>query len=134
MLYLVFMSMDTRYQEFMRFCIVGAVCTALDMALFYLFRVVVPYQIALVGGYVISLVVNYILTIRWTFRTSSTVRNAVGIVLAHLFNLFVVRMGLMYVFTSVVRMGDDLAFIPTLIISVVTNFVIIRVIVNKFRG
>lgn len=48
----LFMSMDTRYQEFMRFCIVGAVCTALDMAIFYLFRVVVPYQIALVGGYV----------------------------------------------------------------------------------
>ena len=125
--------MDTRYQEFMRFCVVGAVCTALDMALFYLLRIIVPYQAALVGGYVISLVVNYMLTIRWTFRTRSTMGNAIGIVSAHLFNLFVVRMGLMHVFTSVCQLSDDVAFIPTLIISMITNFVIIKVVVNKFR-
>jgi putative flippase GtrA len=125
--------MDTRHQEFLRFCVVGAVCTALDMALFYLLRIIMPYQAALVGGYVISLVVNYMLTIRWTFRTRSTIGNAIGIVSAHLFNLFVVRMGLMYLFTSVARLSDDVAFIPTLIISVVTNFIIIRVIVHKFN-
>lgn len=125
--------MDTRYQEFMRFCVVGAVCTALDMALFYLLRIIVPYQAALVGGYVISLVVNYMFTIRWTFRTRSTMGNAIGIVSVHLFNLFVVRMGLMHVFTSVCQLSDDVAFIPTLIISVITNFVIIKVVVNKFR-
>lgn len=127
------MSMDIKYQEFMRFCVVGAVCTALDMVLFYLLRIIVSYQVALVGGYVISLLVNYMLTIRWTFCATSTVRNAVSIVLAHLFNLFVVRMGLMYVFTSVIRMNDDVAFIPTLVISGLLNFVIIRYIVHKDR-
>lgn len=125
--------MDIRHQEFLRFCVVGAVCTVLDMALYYLLCTIVPYQFSLVGGYTISLIVNYILTIRWTFRTRSTMWNAIGVVSAHLFNLFVVRMGLMYLFTSVARLSDDVAFIPTLIISVVTNFIIIRVIVHKFN-
>lgn len=125
------MYMDTKYQEFIRFCIVGAISTILDTALFYLFHLVLPYQISLLGGYIISLFANYILTIRWTFRTKYTKKNTYGIILAHLFNLFFVRMGLMYVFTSFAMMSEDIAFLPTLIISVITNFFIIRFIIHK---
>ncbi len=123
--------MDARFQEFMRFCIVGIICTVLDMALFCLLRIIVPYQIALVGGYLISLVVNYMLTIRWTFRTRSTMGNIIGIMFAHLFNLFIIRMGLMWIFTSFLFWGENIAYVPTLAISVTINFFLIRYIVKR---
>lgn len=126
--------MDAKHREFIRFCIVGAVCTALDTVIFYSLSTVVPYQVALVSGYIISLVFNYLLTIYWTFRSHFTVKNATGIILAHIFNLFVVRMGLMWFFTTFVQMSDNIAFIPTLAISVLTNFIIIRFIVRKFNN
>ena len=96
-----FLSKD-EMRQFIRFCIVGGICALIDAAVFYAVRLIAPYQVALVSGYVISLSVNYLLTVYWTFRTRSSVRNLVGIVGAHMFNLFVVRMGLMYLFVELI--------------------------------
>lgn len=119
--------------EFVRFCAVGALCTALDAIIFYSVRIIAPYQVALVLGYLLSLVANYFLTIYWTFQSKPNKKNAIGIVTAHLFNLFVVRMSLMFVFVDIMAIDDKLAYIPTLIISMVTNFVIIKFIVEKLK-
>lgn len=118
-------------QEFLRFCIVGGLCTVLDAGIFYLVRGFAPYQVALVCGYVLSLVVNYFLTVYWTFQKKANARNAIGIVAAHLFNLFVVRMGLMWLFVDVLTIDDKVAYVPTLLISVVTNFLIVKGVVKK---
>ena len=116
--------------EFIRFCIVGGVCTGIDAGIFYLVRLFAPYQVALVCGYLFSLIVNYFLTIYWTFRTKPTMSNAVGVVAAHLFNLFVVRMGLMVMFVEYLSIPDKWAYIPTLIISVITNFLIVKLAIK----
>ena len=79
-------------RQFIRFCIVGGTCALIDAAIFYVVRLFAPYQVALISGYLISLCVNYLLTVYWTFRTESSMLNLVGIVGAHMFNLFVVRM------------------------------------------
>lgn len=120
-----------KYYEFLRFCVVGLVCTGVDVLLFYSVLRFAPYQIALISGYCISLVLNYLLTVYWTFRVHSSVKNAVSIIAAHLFNLFVVRMGLMYFFTTYCKFDESIAFIPTLLISVLTNFIIIKLIIVK---
>jgi len=120
-------------REFIRFCIVGVICTALDSAVFYTVRIFAPYQVALVSGYLLSLIANYFLTIYWTFQSKPNKKNAVGIIVAHLFNLFVVRMGLMYLFVDIMDISDKIAYVPTLLISVVTNFIIIKFIVNKLK-
>ena len=117
--------------QFLRFCIVGIICTGLDAGIFFIVRQFVPYQIALVSGYLLSLVVNYILTVYWTFSSRATVKNALGVVAAHLVNLFVVRMGLMYLFVERVGMADSVAYFPTLAISVVINFIMIKTVVEK---
>lgn len=119
-------------REFIRFCIVGGIATGIDAGLFYLSKLVMPYQAAMICSYCLSLCVNYFLTVFWTFRTRPTIANGLGIVLAHLFNLFVVRMGLMKLFIGL-GMGENVAFVPTLCISIVTNYIIIRFIVNHFR-
>lgn len=119
-------------QEFIRFCVVGIVATVVDAAIFYTVRCFAPYQIALISGYLISLVFNYFFTVRWTFRTRPTVSNAVGVLFAHLFNLFVVRMSLMFFFIHVFSLPDRIAYLPTLAISMFTNFLIVKFVVKKF--
>ncbi len=124
-----FLSKD-EMRQFIRFCIVGGICALIDAAVFYAVRLIAPYQVALVSGYVISLSVNYLLTVYWTFRTRSSVRNLVGIVGAHMFNLFVVRMGLMYLFVELMGLSDSIAYLPMAAISAVTNYLVIRTVVK----
>ena len=120
----------TTMQQFIRFCIVGALATLLDAALFYLFRQWMSYQASMVLSYTSSLCLNTVLTFRWTFRQNYTLRGVAGVVWAHLFNLFVVRYKLMVLFISVLHLNDRLAFLPTLAISVLTNYFIIKFIVQ----
>lgn len=115
--------------SFLRFCIVGTFCTGVDAAIYYVVRLFASYQTALFCGYCLSLCLNYCLTIHWTFKAKDSLKNGIGIVLSHLFNLFVVRMGLMYIFVNVFRLNDNIAYIPTLIVSVITNYLIIKVVV-----
>ena len=120
-------------RQFVRFCIVGGICAMIDAAVFYIVRLFAPYQIALVSGYLISLSVNSFLTVYWTFKTTPSAQNLVGIIGAHMFNLFVVRMGLMYLFVEVFGLADSIAYIPMAIISAVTNFLVIRTVVNRSK-
>ena len=117
--------------EFIRFSVVGVICTALDFVIYYTIILFAPYQVALTAGYLLSLTVNYYLTIYWTFQSKPNKGNAVGIVSAHLFNLFIVRMGLMYFFVNTIGMSERIAYVPTLCISVVINFFLIRFVVKK---
>ncbi len=117
--------------QFIRFCIVGAFATLLDAALFYMFRQWMSYQASMVLSYTICLLLNMVLTLRWTFRRKFSLRNVMGVMWAHLFNLFVVRYKLMELFVVTLKMSDRLAYLPTLGISVVVNFLIIRAIVHK---
>lgn len=120
----------TETRQFIRFCIVGGTCAIIDAIVFYIVRLFAPYQVALVSGYIISLCVNYFLTIYWTFKTSPSAHNFIGIIGAHMFNLFVVRMGLMWLFVEVFEWDDSIAYIPMAIISAVTNFLVIRAVVK----
>ena len=124
---------NLRSHEFLRFCIVGAFCTGIDAALFYLFRSFTSYQISLVCGYIISLIVNYFLTIYWTFKTKSNVKNLIGVVSVHLLNLFVIRIGLMFIYVDLMSINDRIAYLPTLLISVVINYILVKFVVHKVR-
>lgn len=127
------MELRRKYKEFLRFCIVGAFCTCIDAAIFYVLRTFVAYQISLVSAYVLSLILNYFLTVYWTFKMKSNVKNIIGIVLAHLFNLFIVRMGLMRLFIDTIGINDKVAYLPTLLISIVTNFMIVKLVIYKLK-
>ncbi|MCH5168618.1 MAG: GtrA family protein [Prevotellaceae bacterium] len=116
--------------QFIRFCIVGGTCAVIDAAVYYTMLLFVPYQVALVSGYLISLCVNYLLTVYWTFKTQSSVTNLVGIVGAHMFNLFGVRMGLMWLFVEEFHLSKSIAYIPMAVISAVTNYIVIRTVVK----
>ena len=117
--------------EFVRFCIVGVVATLIDAAVFFVANQYVSYMIALVTAYFISLVFNYIFTILWTFKQKPSTKNAVAVVFAHLFNLFVVRWGLMFLFVSLLTYKESLSYILTLSFSTISNFIVVRYVVKK---
>ncbi len=119
------------HKQFVRFCIVGVLCTILDAAILYILRTFIFYQAALICSYLFSLIVNYILTIYWTFDSHPNKRNAVGIISAHIFNLFVVRMGIIWFLTNIMMIIDSIAYIPTIIISTCTNLLINKFLVQR---
>lgn len=119
--------------QFIRFCLVGAFATAVDAGLFYILRQWVPYQLSMMISYSLSLCVNIVLTLLWTFGICMNIRNALKIAVVHLFNLFVVRFGLMALFVTGMNINDKVAFLPTLFISVITNFVIIKAVIHGFK-
>lgn len=127
------MMQNKRMQEFIRFCIVGIIATGTDAVLFYLVRLFAVYQIALICGYIISLVINYFLTVTWTFNQKPSAKNALGVFAAHMLNLFVVRMGLMWFFVTYLGMTDKWSYLPTLAVSVFTNFFVVRYAIKKYQ-
>lgn len=126
-------STNPQYIEFIKFCIVGVLATLIDLVIFYTVKPFIIYQVAIVLSYCISLVFNYYLTIHWTFKVQKSLKNLIGIVAAHLINLFVVRMGLMYFFVDIYVIGENFAYLPTLAISVVINFFMIKIVVKKYN-
>ncbi len=130
------MSLETtlgnpKVHEFIRFCIVGVICTAIDAGIFYATRELTGYRIAMVCGFTLSLSVNYVLNIYWSFNAKPTLKNAIGMLAAHCFNIFVVRMALMWMFVEYFCIDESIPYIPTLLISIITNFIILRFIVKR---
>lgn len=121
-------------QQFVRFCIVGATCFLIDAVVYHVVLKFAPYLIALVSGYIISLCFNYFLTVYWTFQTQSSVLNLVGIVGAHMFNLFIVRTGLMLLFVEGIGLTAGIAYWPMAVISAVTNYLVIRMVVKYSKS
>lgn len=117
--------------EFIRFCIVGLISSSIDAIVFYCISSVSSYYIALVSGYLIGLLFNYLLTVYWTFRQKPSAQNAIGVITAHLINLFVVRMGLMHLFINLICMTDKIAYIPTVIISAILNFFMVKFVFSR---
>ena len=116
---------------FLRFCIIGILCTGIDAGVFYALHKLIDYRIAMTCGFFLSLGANYVLNMRYSFHVKPSAKNAVGFAMAHLFNIFVVRMSLMWLFIHLFAMSESWAFVPTLAISVVTNFLVLQFIVKK---
>ena len=115
-----------KYIEFVKFCIVGTLCAGIDLLFFNLVRFFASYQLSVIAGFVISWLVNYFMSSYWTFQEKPTKTNFIGMLSAHLINLFVVRMGVMYVLVDVLSLNSRIAYIPTLIIAAITSFIMVR--------
>lgn len=122
---------QNKVAEFLRFCLVGGVCTVVDVVVYYAIHDCTGYRIAIVSGFIVSLTLNYVLNIYWTFNTKPSFKNSIGIITAHCFNIFVVRFGLMWLFVDKLGITEDIGYIPTLGISMLTNFVIIRFVLKQ---
>lgn len=115
-----------KFQEFIKFCFVGLLCTGIDAFIFFLLKKKIPYQISLIISYIISFIVNYLLTTYWTFSSKPNAKNVFGMIAAHLINCFIIREFLMFLFLEYLVLTDILSYALMLIISVPLNFLMVK--------
>ncbi len=115
--------------EAVRFAIVGVSVTALHYGIYLALRTLIPVYIAFTVGYVLSFLLNFYLTSRFTFGTSPTWKRFTGMVGAHGVN-YLLQTSLLWLF---IRAGvaESLAPMPVYAVAVPVNFLLVRFVFKK---
>lgn len=114
--------------EFMRFCIVGVIATAIHYAVYYLLQLTMDgglwLNMAYTVGYAVSFVFNFFMTTYYTFRSRVSIKKAAGFSGSHLVN-YVLQIALFNLFFF---FGVHRLLVPLLVfaIAVPTNFTILH--------
>ena len=115
--------------EFLKFGIVGFVALIILYAVYCMLLLWLEHNIAYTIGYVISFISNYILTVKFTFRTKASKKNGAGFALSHLIN-YLLQIGCLNFFIWL-GMDKQVAPIPVFAICVPTNFILVRFFMKK---
>lgn len=125
--------MDKRqtFGELIRFGIVGTTAAAIHYAIYWVLQHWINVNVAYTIGYVLSFLVNYYLSARFTFREHTSAKTGLGFGGAHLVNygLHIVLFNL-FLWLGLSR---ELAPIAVLAIAVPTNFVLVRFVFKHFK-
>ena len=115
--------------EFLRFGIVGTLALILLYAVYYVLLFWLKHNIAYTIGYIISLVSNYVLTVKFTFHTKASKKNGAGFALSHFIN-YLLQISCLNLFIWL-GMTKSIAPIPVFAICVPTNFILVRFFMKK---
>ena len=110
--------------EFIRFGIVGGLCTALHYGIYYLFQLYINVNIAYTLGYVLSFMANFYLTSYFTFGTTPSWKKLIGMGGAHAVN-YALHILLLNLFLRI-GISQEWAPIPVFAIAIPVNFLLVR--------
>ena len=115
--------------EIIRFGIVGLIATAIHYGIYLLCQLIMPVNIAYSLGWITSLVLNFYLSSRFTFRQNMSAVKAGGFITAHIIN-YLMHIGLFNLFLWV---GINQTIAPLLVFCIVVpiNFILVRFVFNK---
>lgn len=118
-------------REFIRFGIVGGLCTALHYGIYYLLQLHINVNIAYTIGYILSFIANFYLTSFFTFRTTPSWKKLIGMGGAHAVN-YALHILLLNLF---LRLGihQEWAPIPVFAIAIPVNFLLVRFVFKHKR-
>ncbi len=147
--------------EFVRFFVVGVAATLVHLCVYWFLNALfslsevneTALNVTYTVGYVVSFVGNYVLSLKWTFRTKGSVGKGAGFAFSHLVN-YGLHMGLLNLFlqlgvggmlVSVVAfcspwlasafpvLGDPAALLPlpVYVIVVPVNFLLVRFFLKR---
>lgn len=121
---------DSKRGEFIRFAMVGGLCTCIQYGVYVVFvnAVKVPAVVSTMISYGISFIVNFILSSIFTFKSKANTRKGLGFVLSHVINMGM-QTGLVAIFKGLV--GNTLALLPAMAICVPLNYLMVR---YAFKG
>jgi putative flippase GtrA len=120
---------NQKFQEFIRFGIIGAIVTGLHYGLYYLLNLVMNVNIAYTIGYVVALSCNFYLTAHYTFQSKASVKRGVGFVLSHGIN-YLLHMLLLNLFLWL-GLSETWAPVPVFCIAIPINFLLVRYVVKS---
>lgn len=117
--------------EAVRFAAVGAFATALHYAIYYVLLPLLSASVAYTIGYGLSLVANFFLTARFTFRSRPTGGKAAGFALSHGVN-YLLHISLLQLFLHL-GVPPRLAPLPVFAIAIPMNFLLVRFVFRHKR-
>lgn len=120
---------DRTTSEIIRFCIVGGSATLVTYGVYLVCLLFANENVSYAIGFVIGLAVNLILTTRFTFKQSFTLKTSGGFLLTHLVN-FAIRLGLLNLFLWL-GIPSGIAPIPAEIISVPIQYLLLRFVYHS---
>ena len=118
------MEKKTVIGEFVRFGIVGGLCTALHYGIYYVLQLAINVNVAYTLGYALSFITNFYLTSWFTFGTSPSWKKLFGMGGAHAVN-YALHIVLLNLFIQL-GIAQEWAPIPVFTIAIPVNFILVR--------
>lgn len=118
------MEKKTVIGEFVRFGIVGGLCTALHYGIYYVLQLAINVNVAYTLGYALSFIANFYLTSWFTFGTSPSWKKLFGMGGAHAVN-YALHIVLLNLFIQL-GIAQEWAPIPVFTIAIPVNFILVR--------
>lgn len=116
-------------REFVRFGITGGVSTLVTYGVYYVILKWLNPTFSFTCGYIVAMVINYILTVVFTFKVKATARNAVGFIISNGINYLLCTLFLnVFIWLGV---AAKIAPIPMYCICIPLNFLIVRFVMKK---
>lgn len=112
--------------EIVRFGIVGIIATGVHYGAYLLLKQFIGLNISYTTGYLISLICNFYLTAKFTFKTDTSVKKSIGFIASHVVN-YLLHIFLLNIFIKI-GMSSTLAPIPVYCIAIPVNFILVRTV------
>lgn len=115
-----------KYQEIIRFCIVGTLATGIHYGIYLLLNRFIVVWLAYTIGYAISFICNFYLTSVFTFQSKATIKKGIGFIVCHLIN-YILHL---FFLTFFIWVGVEKNYAPILVYLIVIpiNFLLVRFI------
>ncbi|MEG1586737.1 MAG: GtrA family protein [Bacteroidales bacterium] len=123
------MKKENKKGEFIRFIITGTVATAVLYGIYYpLCRIMNP-NLAYTIGFLISFVVNFLMTSFYTFRERPSVKKAIGFGMQQGLN-YLFQIGFLNLFLWL-HIPKEWAPFPVFVVVLPINFILLRLVFKK---
>lgn len=128
---------NAKVLEFIRFCLVGVLATAIHYGVYLLLLKMLPIQgdffisFFYSIGYLLGFVCNLYLSAYFTFKTKVTIQKSLGFILTNLVNY-----GLHLLFLNLflwLSIPESWAPIPTFCCVIPINFILVRTVFKKLN-
>ena len=86
---LVRLKSDSKYGQFLRFCVNGVLAVAIQYAVYWVLIKWIEVNIAYTLSYLVSFCCNFVITSYWTFHSSPSWKRLIGFGSSHIVNFFV---------------------------------------------
>lgn len=113
-----------KYQEFIRFGIVGTLATGIHYGIYLLLNQFILVWFAYTVGYAVSFIFNFYLTSIFTFKSKATIKKGIGFAFSHLVN-YILHILFLSLF---IWLGVKENYAPILVYLIVIpiNFLLVR--------
>lgn len=123
------MNIDQKYLEVIRFIITGVVSTLTTYVVYWVLLPFLNHSVAFLVGYIVAVIVNYIMTTSFTFKVKATKKNGLGFIVSNIINFILSEAFLnLFIYLGV---SKQWAPIPMYAICIPINFLIVRYVMKK---